>query len=269
MKWLALLWLLFLVRPLGFFGAQAVRLLRESWDGVIRARKDGEIRPYGATNLADELFAMFDDSIPQTNNAPVTINTPPNSSGLTVNANPGDNGFTVNGGNSTITGSNINLGGPTFSPGSNSFSSGPSTITIGRGPTNDYAGDTTNVGGSTMTFGPIKVTVCPVGENCSFHLDFPEGGLLNGQPIGGGGSGTSAFLGRVTSGTGDTYQVDLYGDGPDDSPTASVTAKVPQIDDTEEIPPGTWLDCVHQFGKLDQQGQPIFTYAFQPPIWLA
>lgn len=236
---------------LGFFGAQAVRLLRESWDGVIRARSDGEIRPFGATNLAYELFAMLDDKIPQTNNAPVTINTPVNGDGLTINSNPGDNAFSVNGGD-------VAMGGNAF---------GPSDLSFGRNPTATNPGDTVAVGGKSITLGDIGGGAVPPST-----LNFNGDAFLNGVPLGqgggggGAGGGTSTFLGKVVGGSGVVYTVALYGGGPDLAPTAVVTATVPQLDDT--ISPGTWIAAVHEFVRADRDGEPILTYAFQPPIWL-
>ncbi len=73
------------------------------------------------------------------------------------------------------------------------------------------------------------------------------------------GSGGGTFLGKVVSGTGDTYSVELYGNGSAQPATATVSATVPQIDPTATIPAGTWIAAVYQFGT---------SYQFQPPVWL-
>ncbi len=78
---------------------------------------------------------------------------------------------------------------------------------------------------------------------------------------------TRVFLGRVVSGSGKTYKVALYDNGPDASPSATVSASVPQIDPKETIPPGTWVAAVIRF-LSGTQNRPVYTYAFQPPVWL-
>lgn len=62
------------------------------------------------------------------------------------------------------------------------------------------------------------------------------------------GSGGNATIGVVTAGTGDTYDVDLYGDGPSNPPTDSVSATQLQIDPTDTIPAGTWAIAVQVNG---------------------
>ncbi len=74
-----------------------------------------------------------------------------------------------------------------------------------------------------------------------------------------GSGGTTVFLGRVVSGTGNTYVVELYGKGSSQAATKTVTATVPQIADEEQIPPDTWIGAVHQFDG---------SYEFQPPVWI-
>ncbi len=249
MLWLAACYLAILLIPgLPFFGTQAVRLLRESWDGIIKADpKTGIIRPTGATSLAEELFAMLDDKVPQTQIGPTTMNPAPGTTPLTIN-NPGPgNGIMMNGGDiSFARGGGINL--PEGSP--------------------------LNIAGNGLTVdGSMNL-------NKGFYL-------WNGVPLlpGGGGTGTTAFLARVVSGTGDTYLVDIYGNGaahsktnpspaggsvdiknPDSGPP--VMATVPEIDPDEEIPAGTWISALYQFSNI-VNGQTAITFEFQCPIWIS
>jgi hypothetical protein len=83
-------------------------------------------------------------------------------------------------------------------------------------------------------------------------------------PIGGGG--TTVFVGKVESGSGDTYQVKLYQDGPDGDPDDEpVEVTIPTIDPDEQIPADTWLFGIFQFTNDDGD----FIYYAQPPIWMA
>ncbi len=67
------------------------------------------------------------------------------------------------------------------------------------------------------------------------------------------------LFGKVSSGTGDTYLVDLYGQGPGGGVTLrDATVKIPQIDPSEQIDEGTWLSGIQKFGD---------GYWVQPPVW--
>lgn len=246
LHWFDLLLLLPSCLFLGFFGDQAVRLLRESWDGIIHADKStGDIRPVGATSLAQELFAMLDDKLPQNQTGPVTMTPNPGVTALTiVGANPGSNGIKMDGSNLDFS----RQGGITMPEGS------PLNIT----------GDGLKVDGS-------------MNLNGGFYL-------WNGVPLGLDKPGTTTFLAKVVSGTGDTYLVDIYGNGskqpptnPDPEGTAvnlknktsgpSVTATVPQIDPSETIPAGTWISALYEF-TLVIDGVTTTVFEFQPPVWL-
>ncbi len=238
MLWLAVCYLIILLIPcLPFFGTQAVRLLRESWDGQIKAdAKTGIIRPYGATNLAEELFAMLDDKIPQTQVGPVALNPDPGTTPLTIN-NP-----VPPVGSTPPDAIKINNGPITFKgPGSG--------ITIPDGGTFNFTGGGFNIDGS------IHLT----------NGDY----LKDGIPIGGGGgTGTTVFLGKVVSGTGDTYRVDIYGHGKDYDATAeNVVVTIPEIDPDDEIPAGTWINPIFRFTNTVDGGS-VTTYQCQPPVWL-
>lgn len=78
-----------------------------------------------------------------------------------------------------------------------------------------------------------------------------------------GGAG-NVTLGKVTNGSGNTYTVELYGNGSAQPATGTVTATVPQIYGSATIPVGTWVSAVYKFGSGDST-----TYEFQPPVWLS
>jgi hypothetical protein len=84
------------------------------------------------------------------------------------------------------------------------------------------------------------------------------------QPSAGGAGGTSSFLGKVVSGSGDTYTVQLYPAGKEGTAGASVTVKVPQIASDDAIPADTWIAPVMRY--TDSDG--VVHYQFQPPVWL-
>ena len=104
------------------------------------------------------------------------------------------------------------------------------------------------------------------------ELQRREGGKLDLLDIGdfmkwtGGSDGTTVFMGKVQSGSGDTYQVVLYQNSPTGSPDADpVTVTVPMIDPSETINPDTWLSAIFEF--QDSDGNNI--YFCQPPVWMA
>jgi hypothetical protein len=73
------------------------------------------------------------------------------------------------------------------------------------------------------------------------------------------------FVGQVVSGSGDTYQVQLFSQGPFGGGTNNtVEVKIPTIDPDETIDPGTWLYGIYQF--VDPTGLKIYTA--QPAVWL-
>lgn len=82
------------------------------------------------------------------------------------------------------------------------------------------------------------------------------------SPIG-SGSGTIVYIGKVVSGTGDTYEMKLF--NPDTTqPDQIVEVKILQIDHGETIPPNTFVPGV--FPYTDRDGNTTF-YA-QVPLWI-
>jgi hypothetical protein len=99
------------------FGAQAVRMLRETWSN--------------ATMLAEELYAIFSDDIPLNNNAPLTLSNPNGSAAPLTIQEPGLGNEVINFTGRTgapIGGITIVDGVPTFSGSSGSSTSSSSTV---------------------------------------------------------------------------------------------------------------------------------------------
>ena len=71
----------------------------------------------------------------------------------------------------------------------------------------------------------------------------------------------AAYIGTVTGGSGNTYQMNCKGLG-------NIEATVPQIDPGETVPIGT-VGVVVSVYKRDQTGAVVGgDYYFQPPVWL-
>jgi len=79
----------------------------------------------------------------------------------------------------------------------------------------------------------------------------------NLSPAAGGTGG--GFVGKVVSGSGSSYQVDLYENGPGNSATRRVSATQLQIDSAATIPAGTWA----LVAEVDR------AFFIQVPVWLA
>ncbi len=108
------------------------------------------------------------------------------------------------------------------------------------------------------------------GDNDPGGSNWPDGWPTNWPPIDvsltsntavGVGAGR-VFLGEVVSGTGSgPYTVRIDTDG---GRTSLVSATVPQIDEADVVPAGTWVYVV---GRTNAAG--TVTYKFQPPVFLA
>lgn len=97
----------------------------------------------------------------------------------------------------------------------------------------------------------------PKREDPPFQYNSDIGDFAN--QVGGGGGSSSVFMGKVVSGSGASYVVELYPGGPNSDPGDHVAVGIPMIDSDEQIPAGTWLSPIIQFGD---------TYACQPPVWM-
>ncbi len=260
------------------FGNQAVRLIRENWGGVIEPDVNGNLVERGATRLAEELYAMFDDNIPLTQNAPLTLNKQnPDAPGLTINNTVGGNTLTTNGGTTTFDGGDFTVntpggnvtinGGTTTIPGS--------TVTIGQNGANGAPGIGTAGASGLGGFGAPGKPGTAGAPGTGFTLNLPDINQINfgavpGEDVANNRLSTAPrpIMGRVVSGSGRTYKVELYDNGPFASSTGTVTASVPQIDTGETIPPGTWIDSVYRYLTNGNPLVPAYSYAFQPPVWI-
>lgn len=84
--------------------------------------------------------------------------------------------------------------------------------------------------------------------------------------VGGGGGGTTVFIGQVGSdSTGSSAGVLLYPDGPTGDPGDMVEVEFPGVDPTETIPAGMWVYSIFEF--TDSSGDNVY-YA-NPPTWLS
>ncbi len=244
------LWLV-LAQPLPFFGQQAVRLLREKWGGPTET---------GAKQLSEELYAMLDDSIPQVQNGPVTVNKLGDGGGMTINNPIGGNSLSVNGGDTSF-------GGDTFTTNTKTTNIGGGTVNLGNTDLSSHVninGDTISLKGGDVTIKGGTVTI----SGDDVKIIRTGGGPPD--PTSPGSVATTVFLGQVVSGSGGSYLVAIYGKGSGSAATATVSATVPQIDPGETIPAGTWVGAVHKFVVVDDEGKvTATTHEFQPPVWMA
>lgn len=210
---------------MAFLRDQAIRLLREKWNSP--------------QLLAEELFAIFASDVPFTIDGPVTINNPGPLPAITINnGGLGDAAFSYNRESQPQ-----DIPGFTF-PGLGGIPPLP-----GVSPPNFGIVNNITLGSD----GIIYETTGPA--------DQP---LPPGTPVGGGGAGGgSTLMGVVLSGTGDTYQVQLYkADGSPGSDVVSVQQL--QIDPGATIPAGT---AVFVFVGATQSDGSV-TYLMQVPVWL-
>lgn len=106
---------------------------------------------------------------------------------------------------------------------------------------------------------PVKAS----GQDVSVQSSLDIGDFVKWSPPGGGGS--TVFLGQVVSGTGATYQVTLFPNGPTQDAGSTVTVTIPMIDPTDTIAPDTWINPIFQ--GADTDGNTI--YFCQVPVWMA
>lgn len=187
------------------FGNQVERLLRTQWTDP--------------QSLAEELFAIMSAPAPtqQTTQvagpnptSPIQIPgyTPPNSNPANFGDNSYSPSFTVN--------------YPAGVSGSNSQQF-PSTV----------------INGGTIFNGPVTF----IDGNLP-NILLPNGQLtpFSSSSGGGGSSGGGAALAQVTSGTGDSYQCNIFANGSTAAATQTgVRVTIAQIDPSETLPAGTWL----------------------------
>jgi hypothetical protein len=216
---------------------------------------------------------MFNSETPMESTVPLTVYSTTASPAIRIVNNRGGDSFNVEGGGINLGGSTVNIGGwqggsQNVSLGGNVYnlSTQPSTITIGD------SSSTTTIGGTTIRLGDSNTETITMNLG-DIVLTLPDGST---QPLqeyieenGGGGGGEegssrAVFLGKVLSGSGNSYLIQLYGRGATQAPTGQVTAYVPQIALGETIPAETWIACVH---RVETVGGLAF-YEFQPPVFV-
>lgn len=208
----------------GFFGTQAIRMLRESWDGTVPITTDPisqeqQVRPVGADLLAQELFSMLNDNTPQTQNAPVTLNQAPGAHGLTINSS----GSTTDPAVLNVTSGNITL-------------AGNGTVSMGTPSSATTTGSTVVLMGNSLVIPPIGQL--PLAATTYDPLSPTELPTINLGTLGNASPG-QVYMGEVTAHlTGNDYTVTLAGI------TNSVTATIATAGSGYVVPNGTFAPIV-------------------------
>lgn len=222
-----------------FFGSQAIRMLRESWESVLTVTKDPStganiVRPTGADLLAQELFSVMNDQTPQVNNAPVTINQQGGAQGLTINSS----GATADPPVLNVTSGNITL-------------AGTGTVAIGTSSTANQAGSNVVLSGANLIIPPLGQI--PLAATSYDPLDPNPLPTLNISKIGETNPG-QAYLGMVSAHvSGNDYTMTLAGI------TGTVTATAGIIGGSYVVPNGSYFPVI-----CTDDGSGGSSYNFQP-----
>lgn len=223
----------------GFFGQQAIRMLRESWEGIVPVSTDPisqqqQVRPVGADLLAQELFSVLNDTTPQTQNAPVTINQSAGAHGLTINSS----GSTTDPAVLNVTSGNINL-------------TGTGTVVVGTSSTPTTSGSTVVLQGSNLVIPPIGQI--PLASTTYDPLSPTPLPTINLATLGNAYPG-QVYMGKVTAHvSGNDYTVQLAGI------TNTVTATAPSLGVGYVVPNNTYFPVV-----VVDSGTGGVLYEFQP-----
>lgn len=223
----------------GFFGAQAIRMLRESWEGIVSVTTDPvsqqqQVRPIGADLLAQELFSVLNDNTPQNQNAPVTINQSAGANGLTIHSS----GSTSDPAVLHVTSGNITL-------------AGTGTVSLGTSSTSTSTGSTVVLQGSNLVIPPIGQI--PLAATTYDPLSPTQLPTINLATLGNAYPG-QVYMGKVTAHvSGNDYTVQLSGI------TNSVTATAPSLGVGYTVPNNTYCPVV-----VVDDGTGGVLYEFQP-----
>jgi hypothetical protein len=109
-------------------------------------------------------------------------------------------------------------------------------IMVVKGPGN------TDVGGLYIRDGKLKVLQ---GKNGVDGEDAP-------------GTGGGGVPGKVLSGSGESYSVALYGNGPASAPTSNASVIIPGVAAGESIPEGTWVTVTELSDTLKVATAPLW-----------
>lgn len=228
-----------LVTYVGFFGQQAIRMLRESWEGIVPVTTDPvsqqqQVRPVGADLLAQELFSVLNDNTPQTQNAPITINQSAGADGLKINSSGNSSDPSV----LHVTSGNITL-------------AGTGTISVGTSSTSITTGSTVVLQGSNLVIPPIGQI--PLAATTYDPLSPTQLPTINLATLGNAYPG-QVYMGKVTAHlSGSDYTVQLAG------LTSSVTATAPSLGVGFTVPNNTYYPVV-----VVDDGTGGVLYEFQP-----
>lgn len=228
---------------LGIDSSQLARLMRDNWNQL------------GPQALADELVTMFKgNNTTLSTSGPVITNVVNNArSGVDgAPGTPGAAGSAAAAAGATGPGAFLsNDGGPVLNLFATVGDDLSFSVNFGEGNTGDL---NFSLGGLVFTLGGVNIG----------GIDFPTTQTV---PVKDGKIQLPAmdqvFTGDVVSGSGDTYTVTIYPNGPD-QPGREVTAKVRQIATGEVVPPGTAV-LVVQSGFSPTEGQQFY---FQPAVWM-
>lgn len=228
-----------LVTYIGFFGQQAIRMLRESWEGIVPVTTDPvsqqqQVRPVGADLLAQELFSVLNDNTPQTQNAPITINQSAGADGLKINSSGNSSDPAV----LHVTSGNITL-------------AGTGTISVGTSSTPITTGSTVVLQGSNLVIPPIgQIPLAATNYDPLSPTQLPT---INLATLGNAYPG-QVYMGKVTAHvSGSDYTVQLAGI------TNSVTATAPSLGVGYTVPNNTYCPVV-----VVDDGTGGVLYEFQP-----
>ncbi len=212
------------------FGTESMRLLRETWPNP--------------TELAQELYAMFQDDISLTQKGPIKFEPAPGVTPIQVTLPNGSNP-----GNIIQWQQQPSGGGPTL----------PAPATGGI----QFSSD----GGTTYYSNYIDARVFEGGTYVTYNIagdGSPNQNLLlvKAQQSGGG------IPGQVLSGGPGPgpYQVKIYPGGLS-APPQTVSATVLQIAADDTVPVNSWHPILSVPNPSQQVGAPPKLYYFQPPVW--
>lgn len=190
----------------GLFGNQTIRVIRERWAS--------------ASQLGEELYAMFSGKLPMTTSAPITINNPTTVNGDTITNKAGDSTVKIN------------------------------TSVTNNGPVTNN-GDVFNAGNTTIV-GP-KTDIIDE-DGLKKKLEDYINSLIDKRG-GGGGSGNGVLFGTVTGGGGKTYEVDCSMTGL--AGVGTIEVEFPNLPDNDRITNGAFIDgIVLAGGKYYAQAPP-------------
>ncbi len=190
------------------FGEQAVRLLRKNWPD--------------ANQLAQELYAMFQNDIPLTMTAPLTLRPPRGQPALIIVPPP-------------LPGPLILVRNPDGTPlGGLSFGD----VNLGDGPFNPTPLGDLNLPSPTRPTDPGNQDLYWNGRMSDPRPVHHRPPRDPNAPVAAGGG---AFPGQVASGSDAAYQVAVYENGLAVGSTGTVTVRVAGLAAGQSLSAGTWL----------------------------